>query len=184
MIASQVDISKALKIGGWMSEKELTWLAETAQNKLRIVEFGSYHGRSTRALADNSPNSAKIWSVDPWNGIYLTDDGKQLVDIDTYCLPQFKKNLRDHIDSGKVIPIRNYSYNFEAPEIMDFVFIDGDHREEVILKDINKALSIIGNKGTIAGHDYGHPLWFAVKKIVDNIFKKVEVVDSIWIVNF
>jgi len=184
MIASHVDISKALQIGGWMSEKELTWLAKAAESCKTIVEFGSYHGRSTRALADNSRLDAKIWAVDPWNGDYRTDAGQLISDVDSYCLPYFKRNLKDHIDSGKVIVCRGFSYNFESSLAMDMVFIDGDHRYGTVLKDIKKALELVSNNGIIAGHDYGHPLWFGVKRAVDETFKNVEVEDTIWSVKF
>lgn len=182
--ANRVDISKALQTGGWMSEKELTWLAERAQNCRTIVEFGSYHGRSTRALADNSPTDCKIWAVDPWNGEYKTEEGMRVSDMDTYCLPQFKRNLRDHIETGKVLPVRNFSYNFSCPYKIDLVFIDGDHRYDTVVKDIKKALELVGNYGIIAGHDYGHPLWPGVKQAVDMAFRKVEVVDTIWNLRF
>jgi len=48
------NIQKALAIQGWMSEPELTWLAEQAQQSQVIVEVGSHVGRSIRALADNT----------------------------------------------------------------------------------------------------------------------------------
>jgi len=184
MIASQVDISKALQIGGWMSERELTWLAKTVENCKTIVEFGCFHGRSTRALADNSPSDAKIWAVDPWNGEYKTDEGHQVAHVDTYCLPYFKRNLKDHIDSGKVIVSRGFSHNFTSPYAMDFVFIDGDHTYKGITRDIKKAIELISNNGIIAGHDYGHSRWTAVKEVVDQTFKNVEIEDMIWSVRF
>jgi predicted O-methyltransferase YrrM len=184
MIASHVDISKALQIGGWMSEKELTWLAKTVENCKTIVEFGCYHGRSTRALADNSPPDAKVWAVDPWNGDYKTEEGHLVKAVDSYCLPYFKRNLQDHIDSGKVIVSRGFSYNFESSYAMDFIFIDGDHRYGTVVKDIKKALELVSNNGIIAGHDYGHPDWTGVKKAVDEFFDHVEIEDTIWSVRF
>lgn len=179
-MASQVDISKAVAIGGWMSEKELTWLATQASKCMRIVEFGSHHGRSTRAIADNAPEGAKIWAVDPWGGRYLTDDGREVADINTYVMPYFIRNLNDHIQSGKVIPVRNFSYNFTFMDSMDMVFLDGDHRYETVKRDINIVLSILPKHGLICGHDYGHPLWPGVKMAVDELLSSVNVVETIW----
>ena len=50
-----VDISHAINIPGWMSVEELTYLAEAASKSNIIVEVGSWKGRSTIALAANTP---------------------------------------------------------------------------------------------------------------------------------
>lgn len=169
-----------------MSERELAWLATTARNCERIVEFGSFHGRSTRALADNSPDYCKIWAVDPWNGEYPLESGDTLKTINTYVLPLFKENLRDHIDTGKVIPVRGFSTTFVRPTyegfplFMDMVFIDGDHRYETVRKDIKSALKMLRIGGIVCGHDFGHPTWPGVKKAVDEFLHNVQIEDTIW----
>lgn len=178
--ASQVNIEKALSIGGWMSERELTWLASQAKNCKTIVEFGSYHGRSTRALADNSPKDTVIWAVDPWNGEYLTDSGVVVPDVNSYCLPIFKTNLEDHIASGKVIPVRRKSQHFTLHCKVDMVFIDGDHRFDSCYADILRASNLLTPSGLMCGHDYGHPLWTGVEDSINALGLKVEVVDTIW----
>jgi hypothetical protein len=52
-----------------MSIGELRFLAEHANKSKVIIEAGSYLGRSTRALADNTTWSC-IHAVDPWDGVY------------------------------------------------------------------------------------------------------------------
>src|SRR5678810_424468 len=102
-----MDISTAQLIDGWMSLPELLWLARRAQECNIIVEFGCYHGRSTRALADNT--NGIIYAVDPWDGKYYKDDGSNL-NIHNDCFELFERNLKHHIASGKVIPIKDYSW--------------------------------------------------------------------------
>jgi SAM-dependent methyltransferase len=177
-MVSQVDIEKAKSIGGWMSDQELTWLAMNALERNKIVEFGSFHGRSTRALGDHT--SGVVYAVDPWNGDYPLENGDALETVNTYVLPIFKENLKDLILLKKVIPVRGFSFTFIPPVPVDMVFIDGDHRYETVMKDINNALSFLKPGGIISGHDYGHPLWTGVKKAVDETFDSVEVIDSIW----
>lgn len=167
-VATTVDISRALAIGGWMSNEELLWLATHAQTHNRIVEFGSLHGRSTRALADN--NKGTIYAVDPWCGAYKTDDGRVVENIDTNVYPYFYHNLKDHIDKGHVVPVRGFSYNLSLPDCVDMVFIDGDHRYETVVKDIKKAIELTKPGGLISGHDYGHLQWPGVNRAVDEIF--------------
>lgn len=171
-----VTISKALTIPGWMSERELLWLAnKAAENKL-IIEFGSFHGRSTRALADNCVNG-RIWAVDPWNGDYPRQNGETFENVNTYVFPQFCKNLQEHIKSGLVVPYRGFSYSFKLPYLVDMVFIDGDHRYETVLKDIDKALELLKPGGIISGHDYN---WDSVKQAVSEKLGRVAVEDTIW----
>lgn len=176
-VASQVNIERALAIGGWMSEQELIWLATQAMERKLIVEFGCLHGRSTRALADN--NKGVIWAVDPWKGDYYTEEGVTLP-ISTYVMPYFLNNLEDHIEVQHVIPVRGFSYSFTSDWPMDMVFIDGDHRYETVVKDIKKAYELLKPSGLICGHDYGHPQWPGVKQAVDELVGPVGVVGHIW----
>lgn len=181
-MVSHVNLNQALKIGGWMSEPELTWLAEQARNHQYIVEFGSLHGRSTRALADNMMPYGKIWAVDPWAGDYYEEGGEK-VPISTYVMPYFIQNLKEYVDRGKVIPVRDFSYRFSLPFKVDMVFIDGDHRYETVMKDIMKAFELLRDGGLICGHDYGHPGWPGVKQAVDtlvSVINDVKVEGTIW----
>jgi predicted O-methyltransferase YrrM len=169
-----VDITRAQSIIGWMSDRELMWLASLAQKYQYIVEFGSFHGRSTRALADNLRADGKLWAVDTWNG-------EKIGMVNTYSMPLFKRNLKDHIDSGKVIPCRQFSYLFKPPHLVDVVFIDSDHHKEYVERDIKNAISILKSSGMLCGHDYGGDAgWPDVKEVVDEKFGKVGVEDTIW----
>lgn len=166
VVASQINIVKALSIGGWMSEQELIWLATQALERKLIVEFGCLHGRSTCALADN--NKGIIWAVDPWAGDYYSEEGVALP-ISTYVMPYFLNNLKEHIETQHVIPVRKFSYQFSLDWPVDMVFIDGDHKYETVVKDIKKAYELLKPGGLICGHDYNHPMWPGVKQAVDEL---------------
>lgn len=156
-------LERAKSIQGWMNEQELLWLAAQARHRQYIVEFGCYNGRSTRCLADNGFPGSKIWAVDP--------------DIQ----PEFIDNMFDHIESGKVELVREFSYNFSLGHHVDMVFIDGDHRYKEVVKDIKKAYELLKPGGLISGHDYNHPDWPGVKRAVDELVRgPVETWESIW----
>jgi len=178
-MVSHIDIVNAMSIGGWMSECELMWLATMAGKHKNIVEFGSLHGRSTRALADNMMDNGVLWAVDPWSGDYIGIEGERIA-IETRVMPEFIHNLKDHIVTGRVVPVRNFSYRFSLPDKVDMVFIDGDHRYETVVRDIEKAYELLKSDGLICGHDYNHPGWPGVKEAVDMYVGPVEIIDTIW----
>ena len=180
VVQPKVDISQALTIGGWMSEDELLWLATQASSRKYIVEFGSLHGRSARAMADNMCQDGQLWAVDPWKGEYYNENGDAMSIVNTYAMPYFIKNLQDHVDAHRVHAVRQFSYLFSLPLKVDMVFIDGDHRYETVVKDIKKAFELLRPGGLICGHDYDHPTWPGVKQAVTELVGPVEVVGTIW----
>jgi len=50
-----MNIERAQATTGWMSDAELTYLAECAGKSTAIVEIGSWKGRSTLALLATPP---------------------------------------------------------------------------------------------------------------------------------
>lgn len=192
-----IDITRAQAIPGWMRDTELRWLATAAQRCQTIVEFGSYRGRSTRALADHCPGT--VWAFDPWDDTYPNDDGSQAKWFKPGAWAAFQQHLADHIATGRVRPVRASSASLYptptswetlveacpdvdglAPGEVDLVFVDGDHRVEACRRDIDIALAWLRKGGILAGHDYGHPHWPGVQQAVDELGAAVQVVESIW----
>jgi hypothetical protein len=176
-----LNIDKALAIQGWMTPVELAFLAKTASQHNKIIEVGSFQGRSTRALADNT--DGVVYAVDPWAGIIRKDDGTVSFMSDSSIRERFYCNLAGHIESGKV-QVCQYKFH-EWPEIKnaesfgaDFIFIDGDHRYENVLNDID--ISLTFKPKILAGHDYDFNCWPGVKRAVDEKFPFVSVEGTIW----
>ncbi|KKK96213.1 hypothetical protein LCGC14_2665010 [marine sediment metagenome] len=128
-------------IKGWMSEKELEFLHDSAKD-LDVVELGSYLGRSTVALAESAKT---VSAVDHWNwkGDGLLMDGTEY------------DKFRENIDEYDNIAIYQMS-TLEAAKAMiwkpDMVFIDADHSYEAVKADIETWLP--KTKQLICGHDY------------------------------
>lgn len=180
----EAGIENAMQIEGWMSENELRWLATQAKSCELIIEFGSHCGRSTRAMGDNIKENGQIYAVDPWTGGYLDDKSQPVGALGGSRWFDFCRNMKDLIDISRVVPCRAVSSDFrlENGRKADLVFLDGDHRYEKVIEDIEIAKSLLRNGGILAGHDYGHPEWPGVKKAVDELYsgQPLKVLDTIW----
>lgn len=183
-----IDISHALTIPGWMSPAELTWLAERAQACKTIIEVGAYQGRTTRVLGDHIQAGGLVYTVDPWAG-YVNNDSTQSSWILTPQVPTWEAvfeawcaNVKDLLDNGTVQCVRATSMAALAtlPSLADLAFLDGDHREAELAKEIYSYGHRVREGGILAGHDYGHRDWPGVKDAVDRLLLDVQVVDSIW----
>jgi len=174
-----VIINRAEQINGWMRFPELKWLAENARNAKIIIEVGSYLGRSARALCDNT--DGKVFSVDPYYGYMIRDDGSIDYATDFQQMEKLYENLSDCIDCGKFTHYKTTLRNFPRDIKADLIFIDGDHRYNFVKEDIVVAKQMIEKGGIISGHDYyGHTLFPGVKQAVDEEFKQINICDSIW----
>lgn len=154
-----VDISKARDIFGWMSESELFWLGVQAQKHKLIVEIGSFHGRSTRALADNTDGI--VWAIDTWKG---SPEHQGIPEVKN-AEGQFCENLGDLIDYPihKVRPIKGCSFDiahtfhirtWNGPN-PDMIFIDAAHDYESVKADIEAWRPLLAPGGLLCGHDFG-----------------------------
>ena len=171
-----MNLVRAKRISGWMTDKELEFLASTAQKSRMIIEIGSYYGRSCMAMADNT--EGVVVSVDPYKGEYPTANGGIKLDFDEPVYHDFLYNLSEHIQARKVRQFRGVFADLPI-FAADFVFIDGDHSYEGCYADIKRAMQYV-KTGVIAGHDWGQPGFPGVEKSVLELLGKPNVVDSIW----
>lgn len=189
-----IDITRARAIEGWMSPRELEWLASAATTCQTIVEIGCWLGRSTRVLGDHCPGF--VYSVDPWDGEYHNDDdtiarwllkrGRTWSDV----FGEFTSNVEDLIATGRVLPIRATSIDAWSELVgclprggVDLVFIDGDHRRAAVERDIALYRELVRAGGIIAGHDYGRPDWPGVQAAVDAALPNPNLAGTIWWTN-
>ncbi len=152
---SEINLERALKIPGYMSFTEMSWLGKMAQSHKRIVEIGSLMGRSTRALADNT--EGYVLAVDDFKGPRDTT----LCWKERQSIPaKFAENLEDHIASGKVITWKANHATLDidecpAPDKMyDMVFLDGDHKYDSMMRDLKFWQDKIEPGGLFCGHDF------------------------------
>jgi len=156
----------AIKAGG-TSVADLRWLAEKAQGCTNILELGSHHGRSTRAMLDNS--TARLWCVDSWSGI--DENGIQgRVTITERDYQIFLENIADAQGRVTVMPMfTREAFNVLPAGIFDLIFIDADHEYEAVKFDIENSLPLLSPSGLLCGHDYNER-WPGVGRAVGDCF--------------
>ena len=168
-----IDLTRALRVPGWMERDELQWLAEQAQAAPLVVEVGAWQGRSTRALADHCPGV--VYAVDPRGGPTLNENGTPYPLV-TDVFDAFRAHLRDHLDTGRVIAVREPAGTAlprlasQLGRVADSIFIDGDHRYAACAGDIAAALPLLKAGGILAGHDFTNTAWPGVARAVHERF--------------
>lgn len=171
-----VDISRSLPIPGWMEPKELEWLAEQASKRTRIVELGSFCGRSTRALAEHT--SGHVTAIDKWEWM-LDILGLNRIQADPW--EAFHAALNDLIPE-KVTPIR--ADHAKVPELgfePDMVFIDGDHTYLAFRHDLLYWRDHIAPGGLLCGHDAHNPGWPDVDQVLAELMPEAKFVEGTFI---
>jgi len=166
-----MNINRARLIRGWMDEVELTWLAQQAETHSKIVEIGSFLGRSCRVLCDNTQGT--VTAVDTW-GIQHPAYGDT-----TGLFEKFKENMIG-CENLRVIKMMSLDAAKElAGETFDMVFIDADHRFEAVKADIAAWQPLVVPGGLLCGHDYDdHD---EVKRAVDEMLPGAKAeANSIW----
>lgn len=169
-------ISRACEVPGWMTISELSWLEQQAAGKQLVVEFGSWKGRSSVALAA----ADRLVCVDKFV------DEQQETGTGNDLTAEFLAAIGD--DSPRVTAIRGdvsdrdfvealeHSYGGEA----DVVFIDASHDEASVRRDIATAKRLVRAGGIVCGHDYSYA-WPGVMAAVNELVPGFQrAAESIW----
>lgn len=165
-----------------------TWVA--ARDGINIIaEIGSWKGHSTSFLAKKLleyGKNFKIYAIDVWEKweeyTIFDDSQKSLLEEARMSHKIFEKNVSESGAKNRIMDIQMDSHS--APSsfsdcFFDFVFLDADHKYNVVKKDIELWLPKVRDGGLIAGHDYFQDSC-GVKKAVDECLKNVFFIDRIW----
>jgi predicted O-methyltransferase YrrM len=171
-----MNIERALKCNGWMEVNELEYLASAAAKSRRILEIGSWAGRSATAIASNT--SGCLWCVDTWERALVHYNGAVL---EPTLFSEFLQNT-----SGlPVIPVMTDSMTAakwmkSAGMTFDMIFIDANHEGPAVREDILTWRELLVPGGILCGHDYEFSGWPDVKTVVDELIPKFKVINTIW----
>ncbi len=126
-----------------------------------LLEIGSYEGRSAIFFADLFKDS-KISCVDTWVG---SDEHKH---INFNSIENnFDHNIKPLKDKEKLIKFKMTSDEFFKinNNKFDFIYIDGDHSNDQVLKDLKNSWSFLNNNGFLLIDDY---MWWYYKDLRNN----------------
>lgn len=166
-------------IQGYLSTEEGKWLftkSFTLPKKSRIVEIGSFKGKSTFCLALGSLFSGNsINAIDTFKG-NSSDFVKSLSSGQLFnkgFFDEFKSNL-SYLNLIKNIKVyKGYSSEVAKKwdEIIDFIFIDGSHSFKDVLADFNNYYPYVTKGGLMAFHDV-NPGWKGPYKAWHEVISK------------
>jgi len=146
-------------VEGWMTRGQGEALYEAALNCPhggRIVEIGSFRGRSTIVLASAAPDGAIVYAIDPHAG---NDRGPEEINgyadaaEDDHTI--FLANLAGAGVSDRVRHVRMFSDEalVEIDGPVDVLYVDGAHRYGPARADIHDWGRRVAPGGTLLIHD-------------------------------
>lgn len=146
-------------IEGWMTPGQARRLwdrAKAVPAEGRIVEIGSFRGRSTIVLARSAGRGVEVVAIDPHAG---NDRGPREIDgfIDEAARDNevFSANLSRAGVASRVKHVRRFSdaAHGDVDGQIDLLYIDGAHRYRPALSDIRDWGSRVVPGGTMLIHD-------------------------------
>ncbi|MDQ3737695.1 MAG: class I SAM-dependent methyltransferase [Actinomycetota bacterium] len=146
-------------VEGWLSDEQaeaLYELAAACRRGDRIVEIGSFRGRSTIVLASAAPDGVEIVAIDPHAG---NDRGPQeIIGFEQEAQADrlaFERNLTAAGVRQRVQHVRAFSDDAHGAvdDPIRLLYIDAAHRFGPARADISDWGSRVSDGGTLAIHD-------------------------------
>jgi predicted O-methyltransferase YrrM len=152
-------LARVQGVDGWLTDAQAHRLfdaAATLRAPARIVEIGSFRGRSTIVLASAAPEGVELVAIDPHGG---GDRGPQEITPDAVQGDQdfaaFNANLRAAGVESRIRHVRAMS-DAAAGQVagpIDLLYIDGAHRYGPARADIEHWGSRVVAGGSMLIHD-------------------------------
>ena len=121
-------------------------------------ELGVSYGFNLVYFLDHLPNISRVHAVDPYMPY---DDGpsgwvpQEVMDKVRECM---LVNIEEHKDKVNFIhKASDEAYKEIEDGSLDYIFIDGDHNYDAVVKDMNNYYSKVRSGGVFAGHDLSWP---------------------------
>jgi predicted O-methyltransferase YrrM len=142
------------------------------KQKLSILEIGCYEGLSTTYFADNLLNhkDSILNCVDPY------DFGDKTNHVYPEIEKQFYENIKICDNFHRINFHKKYSDDFFSSNhlMFDFIYIDGSHDPEIIIRDMENSFSCLRQNGIMWMDDYlgGPDTEKIIKQTMDKFIDK------------
>ncbi len=146
-------------VEGWMTDEQARRLWDRAAAvgaKGRIVEIGSYRGRSAIVLAKAAAPAVEVIAIDPHSG---NDRGPQQIKGDAIEGERDHQQFHANLEAAGVVQrirhVRMPSQDVgrEVADPIDMLYIDGAHRYGPARDDIHEWGQRVNDDGTMLIHD-------------------------------
>ena len=135
----------------------LNIIGKTRTDPLRILEIGSYEGRSATWISDNllDHNDSVLWCIDTFEGGFEhagDDNLKSLLDTFYSNISQSKNFNKIRVmvnDSKQAMPLM-----IKNEMKFDYIYIDGSHQTLDVIHDGLNAFNLLADNGAIIFDDY------------------------------
>ena len=143
-------------VEGWLTDAQAERLRAAAARSARIVEIGSYRGRSTIVLAEGAPPGAEVVAIDPhagndrgprqWEGTAGEGEADHRA---------FHANLERAGVAERVRHVRRPSQDAlgAVDGGVDLLYVDGAHRFAAAADDLRRWGARVAPGGTLLVHD-------------------------------
>lgn len=158
---SKPNILRSQQIRGWMVRRDLKYLACLAEKAETIIEVGIYKGRTTTCLCENT--QGRVFSIDKFDDFDVPQSNaqKQIRKNPDIFFKELKDNLTPYITQGKLIPLqidsldaaKTLRFIIDCIGGADLIFLDSDHQEKHVTKEIKAWMPLLHPDGVLAGHD-------------------------------
>lgn len=136
---------------------ELFKIARTESRRSReqffAAEIGSYLGASASFIAAGLADGGRLFCVDTWTNESMSEGGR-----DTF--EDFLANTTR--DRERILPLRGWSTDQDVVDRIaaaacrvGFLFIDGDHAYDAVVRDWRTYAPLMAPGGVVAMHDVG-----------------------------
>jgi len=175
MIETKI-IDERISLTQYESEFEILLKKYIDLKAKNVLEIGSYFGSSLHHWLYYSENKARVISIDlPISDFCGKNDPR--VPVQEYAI-QNEWKLWTKRNNNKLHLIQSQSQLESTKsevikllngELLDFLFIDGDHMYNSVKKDFEMYVSLIKKGGIVALHDIGYAEEGGVHKLWDDI---------------